>query len=79
VDAKTDDKIYKALSEISKCFENVYVLNEQINVTWGKISVLEPELMCMKALWKRNKLWKYFINLTGQEFSLKTNSEIIMT
>jgi hypothetical protein len=77
VDAKTDDKIYKALIDISICFENVFVLNERINVTWGEISVLEPELMCMKALWKRSTLWKYFINLTGQEFPLKTNSEIV--
>ena len=77
VDAKTDDNIFNALSHIGQCFDNVFVLNERINVTWGQMSVLEPELLCMATLWKKNKLWKYFINLTGQEFPLKTNYELV--
>jgi uncharacterized membrane protein HdeD (DUF308 family) len=28
-------------------------------------------------LWKYNKKWKYFINLTGQEFPLRTNYELV--
>ena len=43
---------------------------------WGKFSVLEPELICMQDLLKRPG-WKYFINLTGQEFPLKTNRELV--
>jgi hypothetical protein len=31
----------------------------------------------MEELWKRHKTWKYFINLTGQEFPLKTNYELV--
>ena len=31
----------------------------------------------MKDLWKRYKNWKYFINLTGQEFPLRTNNELV--
>ncbi|XP_053400631.1 N-acetyllactosaminide beta-1,6-N-acetylglucosaminyl-transferase-like [Mercenaria mercenaria] len=77
VDSKTDETIYKAMSRIANCFQNVFLLNKRINVTWGEISVLEPELLCMEELWARNKKWKYFINLTGQEFPLKTNYELV--
>ncbi|XP_053400630.1 N-acetyllactosaminide beta-1,6-N-acetylglucosaminyl-transferase-like [Mercenaria mercenaria] len=77
VDSKTDEKIYKAMSRIANCFQNVFLSNKRVNVTWGEISVLEPELLCMEQLWARNKKWKYFINLTGQEFPLKTNYELV--
>ncbi|XP_060607127.1 beta-1,3-galactosyl-O-glycosyl-glycoprotein beta-1,6-N-acetylglucosaminyltransferase-like [Ruditapes philippinarum] len=77
VDSKTNIEIYGALSGISQCFENVFVLRKRINVIWGKMSVLTPELLCMEELWKRHKTWKYFINLTGQEFPLKTNYELV--
>ncbi|KAH9514858.1 hypothetical protein Btru_021150 [Bulinus truncatus] len=32
--------------------------------------------MCMKQLWRYGK-WKYFINLTGQGFPLKTNKDLV--
>jgi hypothetical protein len=77
VDSKADIDIYKSISEISHCFENVFVLRKRIKVIWGKMSVLTPELLCMEELWKRHKTWKYFINLTGQEFPLQTNYELV--
>lgn len=46
------------------------------------MSVLDAELLCMKALRnvKRNDSstapWKYIVNLTGQEFPLKNNLEL---
>ena len=39
-------------------------------------SVLEPEIQCMKEL-SHYKTWKYFINLTGQEYPLKTNLHLV--
>jgi hypothetical protein len=77
VDSKTDDTLYRAIQNVSHCFDNVFVLNKRVNVKWGEMSVLEPELLCMKELLTRNKRWKYFINLTGQEFPLKTNYELV--
>ena len=43
---------------------------------WGQFTVLEPEVICMGDLWQF-KAWKYFINLTGQEFPLRTNFELV--
>ena len=31
----------------------------------------------MAALWRMRSKWRYFINLTGQEFPLKTNKELV--
>jgi beta-1,3-galactosyl-O-glycosyl-glycoprotein beta-1,6-N-acetylglucosaminyltransferase/N-acetyllactosaminide beta-1,6-N-acetylglucosaminyltransferase len=31
----------------------------------------------MRQNLERNTKWKYFINLTGQEFPLKTNKELV--
>ncbi|KAH9514856.1 Beta-1,3-galactosyl-O-glycosyl-glycoprotein beta-1,6-N-acetylglucosaminyltransferase 3 [Bulinus truncatus] len=76
VDKKSDEQFIKAVSDITSCFDNIFLAPERVNVTWGEYSVLEPELICMKHLWKYKK-WKYFINLTGQEFPLKTNWELV--
>ncbi|KAH9514866.1 Beta-1,3-galactosyl-O-glycosyl-glycoprotein beta-1,6-N-acetylglucosaminyltransferase [Bulinus truncatus] len=76
VDRKSDENFMNAVSSIASCFENVFLIPREISVHWGQFSVLEPELMCMKQLWRYGK-WKYFINLTGQEFPLKTNRELV--
>lgn len=31
----------------------------------------------MNMLWTHYVKWRYFINLTGQEFPLKTNKELV--
>lgn len=43
----------------------------------GQYSVLEAELVCMRALLASGRPFKYFINLTGQEFPLKTNLDLV--
>ena len=72
----TRNKTYNGLVNIARCFDNVFVASERVSVSWGNISILQAEHICMKELWKKNR-WKYYINLTGQEFPLKTNFEIM--
>ncbi|XP_055865606.1 beta-1,3-galactosyl-O-glycosyl-glycoprotein beta-1,6-N-acetylglucosaminyltransferase-like [Biomphalaria glabrata] len=76
VDKKSDQNFFIAVSAIAKCFENVFIAPERLAVHWGTYTVLEPELVCMQQLWRFRK-WKYFINLTGQEFPLRTNWELV--
>ncbi|OWF39224.1 beta-1,3-galactosyl-O-glycosyl-glycoprotein beta-1,6-N-acetylglucosaminyltransferase-like [Mizuhopecten yessoensis] len=76
VDLKVKTNFRETLSKITDCFENVFITKKSIDVRWGKFSVLEPELVCMSELWKY-KNWKYFINLTGQDFPLRTNAELV--
>ena len=77
VDAKSDNSIYSAMQGVASCFENLHVLATRVDVQWGYFSVLEPELLCMEHLWNRSAAWRYFINLTGQEFPLRTNYELV--
>ncbi|XP_052284974.1 beta-1,3-galactosyl-O-glycosyl-glycoprotein beta-1,6-N-acetylglucosaminyltransferase-like [Dreissena polymorpha] len=77
VDDKTSDEIFKAVVSITGCFGNVFMASQRIRVKWGKLSVLTPELVCMEDLHRRSRKWKYFINLTGQEFPLKSNFELV--
>ncbi|XP_059165326.1 beta-1,3-galactosyl-O-glycosyl-glycoprotein beta-1,6-N-acetylglucosaminyltransferase-like [Physella acuta] len=76
VDANSPRMFYLAVSAIAKCFTNVFLTTKRLSVKWGTFSVLEPELVCMRELFSYKK-WKYFINLTGQEFPLKTNYELV--
>lgn len=55
-------------------------IDERVRVTHSTFSVLEAELVCMRALLRAKSAghkWKYFINLTGQEFPLRTNLEFV--
>ena len=77
VDSKSGDPFKKALAAIVGCFDNVFLASRSVDVRWGQFSVLEADLICMKDLWEASATWKYFINLTGQEFPLKTNAELV--
>ena len=76
IDVKADPIERQAFELITSCLDNVVIASMSYNVTWGTFSVLEAELVCMQTLWQYKK-WKYFINLTGQEFPLKTNRELV--
>ena len=77
VDSKSGDAFKKALAAIAQCFDNVFLASRSLDVQWGRFSVLEADLICMEDLWQASATWKYFINLTGQEFPLKTNAELV--
>ncbi|CAB3990628.1 beta-1,3-galactosyl-O-glycosyl-glyco beta-1,6-N-acetylglucosaminyltransferase-like isoform X2 [Paramuricea clavata] len=77
VDKKSPRTFHRAVEKISSCFSNVFVASQMIEVTWGEFSVLQSTLLCMKDLWERSNTWKYFINLSGQEFPMKTNNELV--
>ncbi|KAJ8319670.1 hypothetical protein KUTeg_002779 [Tegillarca granosa] len=76
IDDKANPKFTHIIRNLSSCFDNVFITKRSVKVYWGYFSVLEPELICMEELLKYKK-WKYFINLTGQEFPLRTNSELV--
>jgi hypothetical protein len=76
VDKKTPQSVYNEFASIAGCFQNVFLASKRISVYWGYMSVLTQELVCMADL-LRYKKWRYFINLTGQEFPLRTNYEMV--
>jgi len=56
---------------------NVIVAKPSINVIWGNISVVSAELLCMRLLLKAHSHWRYYINLVGRDFPLRTNEELV--
>ncbi|PVD26133.1 hypothetical protein C0Q70_13801 [Pomacea canaliculata] len=76
VDKKAAPLFRDVMSAVADCFDNVFLASQRIDVKWGTFTVLEPELVCMQNLLPFKK-WKYFINLTGQEFPLRTNFELV--
>ncbi|XP_078000364.1 beta-1,3-galactosyl-O-glycosyl-glycoprotein beta-1,6-N-acetylglucosaminyltransferase-like [Glandiceps talaboti] len=77
VDKKAPSKLHIAMKAITSCFDNVFIASHLTNVVWASISIVNAERYCQQDLLAKNKKWKYLINLTGQEFPLKTNLEIV--
>ena len=77
VDRKGRPSMRHSLHLISKCFPNVFMSTKSEYVKWGRASVVRAELNCWRNLLKFPKKWKYLLNLTGQEFPLKTNYQIV--
>jgi len=66
--------IVLAVCQFVKHFVYDYIINND-NICY---SVLLPELNCMRDLMRYyRRRFRYFINLTGQEFPLRTNLELI--
>lgn len=76
VDRTSSWDFHVIIHSLVSCFPNAFVASRLVDVQWGTYTVLEADLICMEDLLKKKK-WKYFINLTGQEFPLKTNLELV--
>ncbi|XP_076452617.1 beta-1,3-galactosyl-O-glycosyl-glycoprotein beta-1,6-N-acetylglucosaminyltransferase-like [Babylonia areolata] len=77
VDLKAPEELMRAMRGIAGCLPNVFVASKLNKVYWATWSSLEALIFCMEDLWKASKSWKYYINLTGQEFPLKTNLQLV--
>lgn len=76
MDMKTPLNVFTGYKCITRCFPNVFLASKRYTVNRGKIGVLLPKIECMRNLLSFSN-WKYFINLTGQEFPLRTNYELV--
>ncbi|KAK2158182.1 hypothetical protein LSH36_175g05028 [Paralvinella palmiformis] len=75
VDLSTGEDVHIGMIAIASCFDNIVINN--VDVAWGKMSLVEADLTCMQLLYNKNKNWKYLITLAGQMFPLKTNLDIV--
>ncbi|MCX8532726.1 beta-1,6-N-acetylglucosaminyltransferase [Chryseobacterium luquanense] len=75
IDKKASQQIGEDVKNFLKDYLNVHILDSE-NVIWGGYSMVQAELDGMKYLLEMNKKWDYFINLSGQDFPLKSQ-EII--
>ena len=76
LDGKSPEKIYQAALSLTKCLPNVF-LTKRENVVYGGFSRLKADINCMSDVLNKSQSWKYFINLAGEEYPLKTNREMV--
>jgi Core-2/I-Branching enzyme len=78
VDAKSPPSMHRTARRAVSCIKNVVLAAPAIEVSWGTVSVLEAELLCARKLLESKSVgWKYFINLVGRDFPLRTNLELV--
>lgn len=77
VDMKADNQTYETIKKVATCFDNVIVIEDRETVISSSFAHVKSEIKCMKALSQSNISWKYYINLSGQEFPLRTNFEMV--
>lgn len=75
LDKKTDAAIYKDIEIFLSNFPRTYILESE-NVVWGGYSMVQAELNGMKYLLNLNVSWDFFINLSGQDYPLKSQKII---
>ncbi len=77
IDAAANPSTHNAINALTSCLPNVFMASKLIKVEYGMFTVLEAEMSCVSDLWAHTIKWKYFINLTGREFPLRTNWELV--
>ncbi|XP_042344904.1 beta-1,3-galactosyl-O-glycosyl-glycoprotein beta-1,6-N-acetylglucosaminyltransferase-like [Plectropomus leopardus] len=77
IDNKTEASVFSAISAITSCFPNVFLVSQTVSVVYAAWTRVQADLNCMADLYNAKTKWKYFINLCGQDFPLKTNLEIV--
>lgn len=65
------------MKNYARCVNNVHILENRQDVTYATYSRLEADFLCMKKLLEMSDKWKYLINLCGQDFPIKSNTELI--
>lgn len=77
VDAKSSSALRETLTAIAACFNNVFIAEPPVDVSWGKVSVVHAEMLCMRQLLDAHEHWRYFINVVARDFPLRTNYELV--
>lgn len=75
MDKKADKDVYAKIEYFLDDYANAHILKSQ-NVVWGGYSMVDVELKGIKKLLQLGKKWEYFINLSGQDFPLKSQAHI---
>jgi hypothetical protein len=77
VDNKSSIEYREAINSIAACLGNVVVAHKSESMKWNGDSILQANLNCLEDLYKMSSKWKYLLTMTGDEFPLKTNYELI--
>ncbi|TRY78000.1 hypothetical protein TCAL_08602 [Tigriopus californicus] len=82
IDQKSTVEVQKATKAVVNCYQRrfprnpMFIVDNNISVYNGHISILQAELDCLEELEKRNKEWKMFLNLAGNDLPLVSMTKI---
>lgn len=76
VDKNSGEALNADISNFLKPYSNAEVM-EGHAALWGGYSLVDAELRGMEHLLAMNGEWSHFINLSGQDFPLKTQAQIM--
>ncbi|WP_222166369.1 beta-1,6-N-acetylglucosaminyltransferase [Edaphocola aurantiacus] len=71
IDKKADRLTKQQIWSFINKFPGIHILENQ-TVVWGGYSMVQAELSGMQYLLKLEQKWDYFINLSGQDYPLKS-------
>ena len=77
VDTKAPASVLAAITSITSCFQNVFLCSQPVGVVYAGWSRVQADINCMRNLYNISASWKYFVNLCGQDFPIKTNLEMV--
>jgi len=75
VDKRSGEVMQAEIREFLSVYPNTSIL-ESKKALWGGYSLVDAELRGMKALLEIDKDWEFFINLSAQDFPLKSQADI---
>ncbi|CAL8346269.1 unnamed protein product [Lota lota] len=77
VDRNAEVSFLESVMSITFCFPNVFIASQTVDVVYAAWPRVQADINCMADLFNVSTTWKYFINLCGQDFPLKTNLEMV--
>lgn len=75
IDKRSDAVLNGDIKKFLAAYPNVTLLKSK-NALWGGYSLVDAELRGIEALLKMSQQWKFFINLSGQDFPIKSQRHI---
>lgn len=75
IDRKAKEEVTEEIQVYLMHYPNVFIL-ESMNIVPGGFSMIQAELNAMEYLLNANKDWDYFINLSGEDYPLKSQNII---
>ena len=78
-DGKADKKMIQAFRKLASCFDNIFIPNELVSVTYMHISMVDAQLKCLHHLVNdyQHFQWKYASILCGKELPFNSNRVMV--
>ena len=77
IDRASAPIVQTAMRSIIHCFPNVVVSSLYEDYVYESFSPVKADLQCVRQLLTMGVPWRYYLNLAGSEFPLRTNLELV--